>query len=166
MSKTLLMVRHAKSSWDAPGLSDHERPLLKIGIKRTKRMARFLSEKGVVPDLIISSHAVRAFETAKLLAKDLDYPKSEIQIERNIYYHDAEGLYSLAMALPDDKDVVMLVGHNPTMTQFANFFLENKIDYLPTTGIVSVSFDSEHWNEISMTHGYVNFLVTPKILKA
>jgi phosphohistidine phosphatase len=166
MSKNLLMIRHGKSSWDAPGLSDHERPLLKLGIERTKRMAHFLSEKRVVPDLIISSHAVRAFETAKLLAKELGYPKSEIQIERNIYYHDAEGLYSLVMALPDDKDVVMLVGHNPTMTQFANFFLEEKIDYMPTTGIVSVSFDTEHWNELPMSPGRVNFLAAPKMLKA
>jgi phosphohistidine phosphatase len=69
MSKTLLMIRHGKSSWDAPGLSDHERPLLKLGIERTKRMAHFLSEKRVVPDLIISSHAVRAFETAKVAGK-------------------------------------------------------------------------------------------------
>ncbi len=166
MSKTLLMVRHAKSSWDAPGLSDHERPLLKLGIDRTKRMANFLAEKGVVPDLIISSHAVRAFETAKLLARDLNFPINEIQIERNIYYHDADGLYSLAMALPDDKDVVMLVGHNPTMTQFANLFLENKIDYLPTTGIVSVSFDADHWNEVPMSRQLVNFVAAPKMLKA
>lgn len=166
MSKTLLLVRHAKSSWQEPGLSDDERPLLKSGIQRTKRVIKYLKEAGVKPDLVIASHAVRALETAKLLTEKLHYPSHKILIERNIYYHDAEGLYELVLALPDNKQEVMMVGHNPAMTQFVNMFLEEKLDYLPTTGIVSVSFDVEEWSQIPLATKTVNFFVTPKMLQS
>ena len=165
MSKTLLMVRHAKSSWDNSELSDHERPLLKLGIKRTMLIIDYLSKSHVKPDLIVSSHAVRAFETARMIAKGLSYPRHEIQIERNIYFHDADGLYNLAMALPDDKNVVMLVGHNPAMTQLANMFLDEKLDYLPTTGVVSMGFDTDQWNQIALANKELHFCVFPKMLK-
>ncbi len=166
MSKTLILVRHAKSSWEVATLRDHERPLLPTGINRTNRVASYLMNEGVSPDLIISSHAVRAFETAKILADKLGYPHHEIQIESNIYYFDTEGLMDLTMALPDTKDVVFMVGHNPSMTQFANMFLEEKLDYLPTTGVVSVSFETEQWFQTPMAARRLNFYVSPKMLKS
>lgn len=165
MSKTLILVRHAKSSWEDPAFRDHERPLLRTGVERTNRVARYLTDEGVSPDLIIASHAVRAYETAKILADKLGYPHHEIQIESNIYYHDAGGLMDLTLALPDAKHVVMLVGHNPAMTQYANMFLDEKLDYLPTTGVVSVSFDAGQWFQVPMAARQVNFYVTPKMLK-
>jgi phosphohistidine phosphatase len=165
MAKTLLMVRHGKSSWKHSGQADHERPLLKTGIERTDRMGQFLLSKGILPDLVVSSHAVRAFETAKILAGVLGYPIHEIQIERNIYYFGSDGLFDLAMALPDDKEVVMLVGHNPAMTQLANVFLEQKLDYLPTTGMVSVRIDADKWEELPVADNQVAFLATPKMLE-
>ncbi len=165
MSKTLLLTRHAKSSWEYSGLSDHERPLLVSGIERTRLVVEFLAGKSVNPDLIISSHAVRAFETACILAEGLNYPHHEILIESNIYYQDADDLYELAMALPDNKDVVMLVGHNPAMTQFANFFLDEKLDYMPTTGVVSIGFETEQWSQISMVPRTLHFCIFPGMLK-
>jgi phosphohistidine phosphatase len=165
MPKTLLLARHAKSSWDYAGLRDHERPLLQTGVERTKLVAEFLSKNTVKPDLIISSHAVRAFETALLLADGFHYPQHKIMIESNIYYQDADELYDLAMALPDDKYVVMLVGHNPSMTQFVNMFLSIKIDYLPTTGVVGIDFDTDHWSQIPMASKKLQFCVFPKMLK-
>ena len=165
MPKTLLLARHAKSSWDHAGQRDHERPLLQTGIERTKLVAEFLSRNAEKPDLIVSSHAVRAFETAVILAEVLGYPPHGILIESNIYYQDAEQLYDLAMSLPDDKDVVMLVGHNPAMTQFANMFLNEKLDYLPTTGIVGIGFDTDHWNQIPMVSTKLHFCIFPKMLK-
>lgn len=165
MSKTLILVRHAKSSWEDAFLRDYERPLLRTGIERTNRVAKYLTDRGVSPDLIIASHAVRAYETAKILAKRFGYPHHEILIESNIYYHDAGGLMDLTLALPDAKHVVMLVGHNPAMTQYANSFMDEKLDYLPTTGVVSVSFDAEQWIQVPMAARQLNFYVAPKMLK-
>lgn len=166
MAKILLLVRHAKSSWNESGLSDHERPLLMSGKQRTALISKYLKEAGVKPDLIIASHAVRALETAKLIAEKLFYPNHKILIERNIYYYDADGLYELVLALPDNKSEVMMVGHNPAMTQFVNMFLDEKLDYLPTTGVVSVSFDVEEWSQIPFATRTLNFFVTPKMLQS
>lgn len=165
MEKKLLLVRHGKSSWEHPGLADHERPLLKKGIERTRRVGEFLFDRGIKPDLVVSSHAVRAFETAKILAGMLNYPVHKIQVESNIYHRGADGLFDMTMALPNDKEVVMLVGHNPAMTQFANEFLEQKLDYLPTTGVVCVQIGSGKWEELAVADRQVEFLVTPKMLE-
>ena len=165
MAKTLLLVRHAKSAWPDDGLEDYKRPLLQTGIERTKLVAAFLQGRSIKPGLILASHAVRALETAKLLAGELDYPQHEIQIESNIYYQDADQLYNLILALPDSKDVVMLVGHNPAMTQLANEFLDEKIDYLPTTGAVSFTFAASSWSDIPMAPRQVDFCVFPRMLR-
>ena len=165
MAKKLLLVRHGKSSWKHPGLADHERPLLKTGIERTARVGKFLLDNGIKPGLIVSSHAVRAFETARILGGVLGYPAHDILIESNIYYYGSDGLFDLAMALPNDKEVAMLVGHNPAMTQLANMFLEQKLDYLPTTGVVCVSIGTDKWEELPMADRQVDFLITPKMLE-
>ncbi len=68
------------------------------------------------------------------------------------------------MALPDEKNVVMLVGHNPAMTQLANVFLYDKIDYLPTTGVVSIGFNTNKWHQISLANRELQFYVFPKML--
>lgn len=165
MSKTLLLARHAKSSWDHAWLRDHERPLLQTGIERTKLVAEYLSANAAKPDLIVTSHAIRAFETAVILAEVLEYPQNEIMIESNIYYQDAEQLYDLAMGLPDDKDVVMMVGHNPAMTQFANMFLTDMLDYMPTTGVVCIGFETDHWSHLPTASTNLHFCISPKMLK-
>jgi phosphohistidine phosphatase len=163
--KTLYLVRHAKSSWDDITIEDYERPLLNKGINRTLRVARFLISKRIIPDLIVSSHAVRAFETANILAEKLGYPKHEILIEGQLYFSGPEAIHNVVFGLPDDKKEVMLVGHNPDMTKLANEFLYDKIDYLPTTGVVSVSFETEKWEEVFLVPRVINFVISPKSVK-
>lgn len=165
MAKTLLLVRHAKSSWDISGIHDYERPLLPEGIERTLEVADFLVDKGVHPDLIISSHAVRAIETARLIAGKLGYPEEKIETDSNIYYQGSDTLFDLVMDLPDNRDVVVLVGHNPAMTQFANMFLDDAVNYLPTTGVACVTFDVTSWSHITEQAPHVLFYITPKLLK-
>lgn len=165
MAKTLLLVRHAKSSWEVSGIHDHERPLLPEGIERTLDVADYIAEKGVFPDLIISSHAVRAYETARLIAGRLGYPQEAIETDSDIYYQGSDTLYELVMALPDNKDVVMMIGHNPAMSQFANLFLDDKVNYLPTTGVVCVAFDTAEWSQITEAAASTMFYITPKLLK-
>ncbi|MFO7977826.1 MAG: histidine phosphatase family protein [Bacteroidales bacterium] len=163
--KTLYIVRHGKSSWEDAGIQDFERPLLPTGKKRTLRIADHLLKRPVMPDLIVSSHAVRAFETASLLAGTFNYPRHKIQVESAVYHHGVEGLWSLIFSLPDDKHHVMVVGHNPALTQFVNGLLDRAIDYLPTSAVASFSFFTNHWNEVMLVDKKTNFLIYPSHLE-
>ncbi len=163
--KTVYIVRHAKSSWDFPHLSDHERPLLEKGKKRTRLINDYLIKNRIRVDLIISSHAVRAHETARIIARAIGYPPENIRIDRMIYHADADRLADQFFDVPNSVDTIMLVGHNPTLTNFANMYLDEKIDWLPTSAVVSISFDTERWEDLPLAKHKTNFLITPKMLK-
>lgn len=163
--KTLYIVRHAKSSWDHPDLHDHDRPLLEKGKKRTKKIIDHLTDKQIKVDYILSSSAVRALETAKYLARALHYPLEEIKVDSQIYRADANKLKDQFYDLSDKLKSIMIVGHNPTFTNFANYFLEEKIDWLPTSGVISINFDTDQWDRIFEAESRLNFFITPKMLK-
>ncbi len=163
--KTLYIVRHAKSSWEQPSIGDHERPVLEKGVKRTKMVAKFLIEKKTRPDLIVSSDARRAYQTAVILAKKLGYPTEKISLSKMMYHAASQDVADIFYEIPENVNSLMLVGHNPTMTDFANQFLIEKTDWLPTSGVVSVSFDAAEWNKIFEVKPVVNFVVYPKMLK-
>lgn len=163
--KTVYIVRHAKSSWDFPHLSDHERPLLEKGKKRTRLINDYLIQNKIQVDLIVSSHAVRAYETAAIIARSINYPKESIRIDRMIYHANAERLIDQFYDMPNEINSVMLVGHNPTLTNFANQYLEKKIEWLPTSGVVCVNFKTDKWEDISLASFEPVFVITPKILK-
>ena len=146
--KTLFLVRHGKSSWRHHELKDEERPLLVKGEKKTKIVAEKLLKKNVEIDLIICSHAIRATETAKIIAAVLKYPGSKIKIEKSIYNADADALYHPLFDLSEDINSVMLVGHNPGMTYFANKLLNSNIDNVPTSGLIAVSFNIDNWHDV------------------
>ena len=163
--KTIYIVRHAKSSWENYSLSDHDRPLLEIGIKKTIRVIDFLLSNQVQADLFISSTAKRALGTAKLIAEGIGYPVDKIQTIANLYHGSANAIYTELYGLPEEVSSVMVFGHNPSFTYFVNNFLRPTIDNLPTSGIVSISFESDKWEEIDNSNFSVNFMVTPKMLK-
>ena len=163
--KTLYIVRHAKSSWDYSGLPDDQRPLLEKGKKRTKRIIDFLLDKEVVVDYIISSPAVRAFETARIIGKALKHEADEIRKDNLLYQADAERLHNLFFDLPSGMDSLMIFGHNPTLTNFANKFIINKIDSIPTSGVVCIDFNIDKWEDISSLKSELRFFITPKMLK-
>lgn len=160
--KKLYLVRHAKSSWKDSELSDLERPLLEKGLKRTKRVIDELLKKKAKVDLIVSSHAVRALETAKILAKALNYPQDDVRVEKQIYHADAEALFDQFYDVPEDINSIMLVGHNPTITNFANHFLTKKLDALPTSGVVCVEFKTESWEQIIDAKSKAIYILNPK----
>jgi phosphohistidine phosphatase len=163
--KTLYIVRHGKSSWEDPSLSDHDRPILSTGIKKTKRIAKFLQNKKLKPGLLLSSSAKRAYQTAEIIADAIGYPKEKIKKESNLYHASPDGIYSELFGLPDDLDSVMIFGHNPSFTYFVNYFLSPTIENLPTSGTVSINFDCDKWNQISDSKFHVNFVVFPRMLK-
>ncbi|MHC1707028.1 MAG: histidine phosphatase family protein [Bacteroidales bacterium] len=163
--KTLYIVRHAKSDWSQPGQKDSDRILLPKGIKRTERILVYLNRKEIIPDLIICSHAVRAMETARLIARGLGYPVENIQIDKTIYASDEDQILDVIYGVSDDINSLLIVGHNPEFTNLSNLFTDNPIEWLPTSGVVSVSFDTKRWNQINTAGRTTNFFIYPKALK-
>ncbi len=164
--KTLYIARHAKSSWEDVHVSDHDRTLIPIGKKRTKKVARWLKEHKIFPDRIISSTAIRAYKTARLLAQGIGFSEEKIEKEASFYNADSEDIMEYLYALPNTVDKVMVVGHNPTFTELVNLFLEeNKwIDNLPTSGVAAIRFETDKWDELELAEHQVEFLITPKMV--
>lgn len=144
--KTLTIVRHAKSSWKDSSLRDRDRPLNKRGERDAPRMGKRISEAGIRPSLILSSPAVRAWTTAKIIAAEIGYPKEFLQREEDLYLASVDMMLDVLVAQDPGFNNLMLVGHNPGLTDFANYFVPGLTNNLPTTGVVSVSFERDDWS--------------------
>lgn len=160
--KTLYLVRHAKSSWDTPGLGDMERPLNKRGKNDAPKMGKMLSQMGEIPDLMVSSPAKRAFSTAKRIAKELDYPVKRIIKDETLYMADTDDFYKVILSTPDKVNRLMLYAHNFGITYFANHITPADIDNIPTCGVVRVDFDIDSWKQIEDKKGKLIFFEFPK----
>lgn len=144
--KILTLVRHAKSSWKDASLRDRDRPLNKRGHRDAPVMGKRLHEHGIRPSLIVSSPAKRAWTTAKIFAKELSYPREFLQRDDNLYLASVDRILDVIVAQDEGFNSLMIVGHNPGFTDFANFLSPGLTHNLPTAGVVSVSIDQDHWN--------------------
>ena len=144
--KTLTLVRHAKSSWKDASLADRDRPLNKRGKRDAPEMGRRIGDAGIRPSLIVSSPAVRAWTTAKIIAEQIGYPREFLQRERDLYLASLNTLLDVVAAQESGFNNVMLVGHNPGLTDFANFLSPGLTHNVPTAGVVCVSIDTDDWN--------------------
>ncbi len=146
--KTLFLLRHAKSSWDFPELRDFERPLAARGDREVPIMGqRFLGRDASV-DCIISSPAVRARSTAKLMAEAIGFPVDQVISNPDLYFCGTSMYLKAARMVDDNCDSVMLVGHNPTITDFANEMANANIANIPTCGLVELSLPVDRWDGI------------------
>lgn len=143
--KTIYFVRHAKSSWEDARLRDFQRPLNKRGLRDAPFMGKLLHAKGLAPDRIITSPAVRARTTAKFYAVALQYPEAQVQEEPVIYEAFPEDIFRLIERFDTAWDVVYLFGHNPTWTTLANSFAETFIANIPTCGTFRVDAEVDDW---------------------
>lgn len=164
-SKLLYIVRHGKSSWDNIALQDRERPLLEKGIRRTNLMAGYLAKNNSSPDLIVSSLAVRAHETALILAGRLKYPEEKILRSDDLYMTDLDTMMDFIYSIPAEVNQLMLVGHNPTFTNIVNQFIPEKIEWLPTSGVACFRFEINTWEDILKVKPSTVFYMTPKLLE-
>ena len=130
--KTLVLIRHAKSSWDDPSLRDFDRPLNKKGHRRAKFMAAYLAASGFKPELLLSSPANRALTTAQYFQTAFQLPNLELQTNSQIYLASTEVLLSIVQSLPDALTNICMFGHNPGFTQFPNMLVEQQLDHVPT----------------------------------
>lgn len=143
--KTLTILRHAKSSWSDASLSDHDRPLNRRGERDAPIMAERLRHAGIRPSLIISSPAVRAWTTARAIAKEISYPVEFLQREKELYHAGLSRLLRILAEQDDGFNSILMVGHNPGLTEFANFMVPGLTDNIPTCGFVSVTAASNDW---------------------
>lgn len=158
--KTVWFIRHAKSSWDHPSLRDFDRPLNHRGQRDAPVMARFLREKGLSPELLLSSPALRALQTARYFASAFDIP--DIREEPRIYEADPSTVLSIVQALEDSKQMVFVFGHNPAFHQLANGFAGEALPNVPTCGIFRVDADVAHWRDFSYATGKRTAFFYPK----
>jgi phosphohistidine phosphatase len=162
MTKTLVIVRHGKSTWDYAGITDFDRPLKETGINNTITLSAKLKEKNILPDLILSSPANRALHTAMIISRELKYTYSNIDIVPNLYNNSEEEVNDFIKETADSVNSLFIFGHNPTFTFLSNLYLSNKIDNLPTSGAVILTFNSLTWNEISPRNKTNEIIIFPK----
>lgn len=161
--KTLVLFRHAKSSWDDECLDDHDRPLAPRGHRDAPRMGKRLARRGLVPDLLLTSTALRARETANHLAAALGLAGSRIRVERRIYLAGPDELLKVIAALDDSLGNVLLVGHNPGLTDLVNRLLPSlELDNLPTAGVVAIECDIVRWKDIDSETLALGFYDSPR----
>ena len=145
--KTLLILRHAKSSWKNSDLADYDRPLNKRGKRDAPRIGELLVREEIFPDLIICSSAKRAKKTTKLLAKESGY-KGAIIFERDLYAAWPEAYIKALNGTPDEFETVMVVGHNPGLEDLLEI-LTGEAERMPTAALAYVSLPIERWQELS-----------------
>lgn len=160
--KRLYLVRHAKSSWKHPDLSDFDRPLNKRGKRDAPLMGEYLKKNHVTPELIISSPAKRALKTAKIIAKKIGFSSKNIVTDQSIYLADVPTLLTTIRQMEDSLKTVMLFGHNPGLTLLANYLTGQQIENIPTCGIFCVDFGVNSWREVEAGGGSVVFFHYPK----
>ena len=160
--KKIILVRHAKSSWKNHELKDLERPLKKKGSIAAAMMATVLKEKQLSIDQVRSSPAVRALDTAKAIAQQTGIGESVVVIDQGLYLESKSKLLRLINELDDRLATVVLVGHNPGITDLSNLLTEDFIEWIPTAGMVGIEFDCNTWKEVEKKKGKQLFFEVPK----
>lgn len=160
--KTLLLLRHAKSSWNDPDLQDFERPLNQRGRRAAPLVGRFMLQQGLVPDLILCSPAERARETIALIIEAARLG-SELRYDERIYEASAESLLEVVSQAEDRFAVVLVVGHNPGMEELLPL-LSGETASMPTAALAVITFDTEKWSKVKEHKGHLESLTLPKEL--
>jgi len=146
--KRLTLIRHAKSSWDTPGLADFDRELNDRGLRTAPEMGRRLKARGFAPDAIVSSPAKRALTTAGIIAGEIGFSGAAIETDERIYEATVGDLVAAARELDDGLGHVVMIGHNPGFTYFANWLANCMIDNLPTCGVADLEIDVSSWADL------------------
>ena len=161
--KRLILIRHSKSSWKDLRLTDFNRPLNGRGKSDGPLMADYLKSKINKIDYLHSSSSIRTFETSKYFINQIKFGK--IQYDDSLYHSSSSSLLNIIMNYSDDYQSVMVIAHNPGLTNLINNITNISLDNLPTTGLVEIEFKINHWSNISSENSNVIDLKFPKQLK-
>ena len=164
MKRTLLLIRHTKSNWGDFTQPDFDRPIKKDRADDAKNMAAELKSLDVEPDLIICSPAKRTRQTVEFFCDKLKYDYDKILFDKRIYESTAEEVLHVIRETSADIKTLVVVGHNPSLTDLANMFTENSIGEMPTTGVVWLEFAINSWEIYKLTPCKLKAFLTPKTI--
>ena len=163
--KTILLLRHAKSSWKDAGLTDHARPLNKRGLRDAPRMGRLIAEQSLTPDLIVSSSAVRAVLTARAVSEAIDGLAPLVE-EDGLYLASPDSYIDAARYLEESFQRILFVGHNPGISHLLHMLTGNDT-VMPTAALAQIELPIDQWKRLSsQTEGRLVALWRPKELDA
>ncbi|HVY66672.1 MAG TPA: histidine phosphatase family protein [Gammaproteobacteria bacterium] len=161
--KRLILVRHAKSSWSNDALADFERPLSARGERDAPRMGARLRNRGLRPDLILASPATRAQRTAQLVAHALECPADAIRLEPALYLATPAEILTVIGTQAAAVDQLLVVGHNPGMTELVNLLLPTLgLANLPTAGVVVIDCATPRWSDVNAARRDLAYYDYPK----
>lgn len=161
--KQLYLVRHAKSSWEYD-VPDYERPLKTRGINDANLVSNHLKPIIELPDLVITSHAVRAETTARIFITNLGIDEQFVTVDHDVYDFSGYNLVEVIKSCPNTIQTLMVFGHNHAFTWFVNTYGNTPIDNVPTSGFTHIEFNITHWQNLKQ--GVTKQTVFPKQLKA
>ncbi len=147
--KTIYLMRHAKSSWNHPELEDHERPLNVRGLRDAPAMGRRLLRLDVIPDLLLTSTAVRARDTAEAVAREIGYPIPYIRALPELYHATGSQIVEIISAQENEASTIMLVGHNPAITEAAGRLTGTQVEWMPTCSVLCAVVDTHRWDDFA-----------------
>jgi phosphohistidine phosphatase len=173
--RRLFLLRHAKSSWDHPDLDDAERPLNARGQRAAPLIGRYVSGRGLVPDLILCSTAMRARQTLELVMADWETVgnvETKVTMRSSLYLASPGELLATVRRLDDDVGSVMIIGHNPGMAAFASLLAESgdrkglkaMAMKFPTAGLAVIDLDVSAWKDAGPGQGVLQSFIRPKDL--
>ena len=152
--KTLLILRHAKSSWKFSDLADHDRPLNKRGKRDAPKIGNLLKEKDLVPDIIISSTAVRAEKTAKMVAKASKYKdEDDVALSDSLYTAGPDAYIDVLTNLQNKYNTVLVIGHNPGLEELVKILSGEEYHVMPTCALAHIRLDIQSWSDIVQMTG-------------
>lgn len=154
-------MRHGKAEMGDFNTPDRDRKLVKMGQKESQYIANQLLSDKLTVDLIITSDAQRAYETAIAIAETIGYPQDQIKIEPLLYLADEDRLTNEIIALPETAQTVLMVAHNPGLTDFTNPYLNHPISSLPTSGMIGLHFSTPSWGKIEACRCVVTHMIFP-----
>ncbi|HNW89707.1 MAG TPA: histidine phosphatase family protein [Bacteroidales bacterium] len=157
--KTLFLIRHAEAKQcDIP---DHKRPLTKEGIASVNKLGAYLNNASLRFDGIITSHAVRASETAHYIAELTGFPENKIITKKQLYATFLNTYFDVIFEQPDEINNLAIIGHNPQITDFANYFLKDITIFLFPSNMVALHFYTDKWTDICMAEKELFFVWPP-----
>lgn len=159
--KTVIFIRHSKSSHTIEALADIHRPLNDRGYKDAQLVADALKNQKLKPQVIISSPAVRAISTALVFAQHLQVKYTNVQINESLYESGKAKIISLIKSFNNKLDCIILVGHNPDFEDTINSLIKTKIEKYPTTGVAIIEFKITDWNDINQSKSNLTKLLLP-----
>jgi phosphohistidine phosphatase len=165
MERTLVVIRHAKSSWDDPTQSDFDRPLNSRGEHDAPMMGKHLKSRNILPDLVISSPAKRARQTARRIAAAIGYDKEQIAYIEQLYHCEPPVFEDVIAKLGTEHATVFIISHNPGITDFVNSVSHKfRTDNVPTCGVTAIRFSGASWTDFKMEEKKVIMFDYPKNL--